>query len=176
MKKRISSVASIAFALLILIFAVWNLPRLKTPVRMLFTGETDFSGFTQFVHESYVNETVGRYAFVDLNGLFMRVTGRRTDNSVMKLKNGMLTEENSPLGDVTKLADGINTLAKYVREKGTPFLYVQIPYKLDMNEELVIEGKRDHSNENADRLLDALEAEVDTLDLRPLLCKDEESI
>lgn len=176
MKKRISSVASIAFALLILIFAVWNLPRLKTPVRMLFTGETDFSGFTQYVHESYVNETVGRYAFVDLNGLFMRVTGRRTDNSVMKLKNGMLTEENSPLGDVTKLADGINTLAKYVREKGTPFLYVQIPYKLDMNEELVIEGKRDHSNENADRLLDALEAEVDTLDLRPLLCKDEESI
>ena len=176
MKKKISSVASLVIASVLLLFAALNFPHLKPALYTFLTGQTDFSGFTRLVRESYVNDTVGRYGFVDLNGLFMRLTGRRTDNSVMKLRNGMLTEENTPPCDVTKLSEGINTLAEYLEEKGTPFLYVQLPYKLDLNAELVIAGKSDYSHDNAERLLEALDASVDTLDLRPLLCKDAGSI
>ena len=165
-----------AAAVMILVFAALNLPHLKTPLVLLLTGQTDFSGFTQLVHESYVNDTVGRYGFVDLNGLFMRMTGRRTDNSVMKLRNGMLTEENTPACDVSKVADGINRLAEYVQDKGMAFLYVQLPYKLDLNSALVIEGKTDFSHENADRLIKALDADVDVIDLRELLCRDEADV
>lgn len=175
-EKKISAAASCVAAAVILLFAVLNLPHLKAPLYSFLTGRTDFAGFTQLVHDSYVTDTVGRYGFIDLNGLFMRLTGRRTDNSVMKLKNGMLTEENTPLCDVTELSGAVNALADYVQEQGTAFLYVQLPYKLDLDGSLVIDGKTDFSHDNADRLLDALDADVDILDLRPLLCADRESI
>ena len=175
-EKRISAAVSMAAAAVMLVFAGLNFPHLKASLYMFVTGQTDFSGFTELVHESYVNDTLGRYEFVDLNGLFMRVTGRRTDNSVMKLRNGMLTEEHTPPCDVTALSDGINALAKYVQDQGTPFLYVQLPYKLDLNTALVIDGKEDFSHDNADRLIAALDAGVDVIDLRPLLCGDAESI
>ena len=171
-EKRISAAFSIAAAVLILVFAALNLPHLKTPLYHFLTGRTDFSGFTQLVHESYVNDTVGRYGFVDLNGLFMRMTGRRTDNSVMKLRNGMLTEEHTPACDVSGLSEGINRLAEYVQSRGAAFLYVQLPYKLDLESSLVIDGKTDFSHDNADRLIEALDAEVDVVDLRELLCRD----
>lgn len=175
-EKKISAAAAVIFASAILIFALLNIPHLKTPLYTLLTGQTDLSGFTQLVHESYVNDTVGRYGFVDLNGLFMRLTGRRTDNSVMKLKNGMLTEENTPECDVTELSGAINSLAEYVDGQGMGFMYIQLPYKLDLNSELVIEGRSDHSNENADKLLADLDESVDVLDLRQLLCRSAEDI
>lgn len=175
-ENKISAVAAIAVASGILIFAFLNVSHIKKPLYILAAGQTDFPGFTQLVRESFVNDTLGRYGFVDLNGLFMRLTLRRTDNGVMKLKNGMLTEENTPECDVSGMADGINALADYVRDEGMSFLYVQLPYKLDKDSSLVIEGKCDHSNDNADRLLEALDGEVDAVDLRPLFYGDEESI
>lgn len=175
-EKRVSAAFSIAAAVMILVFAALNLPHIKTPLYQLFTGQTDFLSFTRLVHESYVNDTLGRCGFVDLNGLFMRVTGRRTDNSVMKLRNGMLTEENTPACDVSLLSAGINKLADYVQDKGMSFLYVQLPYKLDLNSSLLIDGKSDFSHDNADRLIDALDAEIDVIDLRELLCRDEADI
>lgn len=174
--KKISAVFSFAFAGVILIFAALNMPHLKTAAYQLMTGQTEFSGFTQLVHESYVNDTLGKYAFIDLNGLYMRVTGRRTDNGVMKLKNGMLTEENTPECDVRGISEGINALAEYTQNSGANFIYIQLPYKLDPDSALVIEGKTDHSNENADSLIAALDDDIDVLDLRPLLSGSAESV
>lgn len=167
---------SIAVTALILLFAALNMPHLKDAAYQILTGQADFAGFTQLVHESYVNDILGRYEFVDLNGLYMRLTARRTDNGVMKLKNGMLTEENTPACDVTDISDGINKLAQYVRGSGKSFMYIQLPYKLDADSTLVIEGKKDYSNENADNLIASLDSAVDIVDLRPLLSGNAESV
>ena len=175
-EKKISAVFSLAFAGVILFFAALNVPQLKDSAYRLLTGKTNFEGFTQHVHESYVNSILGKYDFVDLNGLYMRVTGRRTDNGVMKLKNGMLTEENTPECDVDGISEGINALAEYTQESGVSFIYIQLPYKLDSESTLVIEGKKDYSNENADKLIASLNENVDVVDLRPLLSDSAESV
>ncbi len=175
-EKKISAVFSLAFAGVILIFAAINMPQLRDSAYRLLTRQTDFAGFTRLVHESYVNNILGKYDFVDLNGLYMRATGRRTDNGVMKLKNGMLTEENTPQCDVESISDGINALAQYTQESGASFMYIQLPYKLDSESTLVIEGKKDYSNENADKLIASLNESVDVVDLRPLLSGSAESV
>ncbi len=175
-EKKISAVFSLAFAGVILIFAAINMPQLRDSAYRLLTRQTDFAGFTRLVHESYVNNILGKYDFVDLNGLYMRATGRRTDNGVMKLKNGMLTEENTPQCDVESISDGINALAQYTQESGANFIYIQLPYKLDSESTLVIEGKKDYSNENADKLIASLNESVDVVDLRPLLSGSAESV
>ncbi len=175
-EKKISAVFSLAFAGVILIFAAINMPQLRDSAYRLLTRQTDFAGFTRLVHESYVNNILGKYDFVDLNGLYMRATGRRTDNGVMKLKNGMLTEENTPQCDVESISDGINALAQYTQESGANFIYIQLPYKLDSKSTLVIEGKKDYSNENADKLIASLNESVDVVDLRPLLSGSAESV
>ena len=175
-KTVIAYAASGLVTLFVFALAIMDLGCLRSPIYSLLTGRCDFKGFTQLVHEAYVSETVGLYQFVDLNGLYCAAAGRRVDNGVMKLKNGMLTEANTPLCDVSGMAEGINKLEKYVKSRGADFLYVQLPYKLDLSSELLIDGTEDHSNENADALISKLNEDIDVIDLRKYLSSSPEDV
>ena len=174
-KHCIAYAASGLIVLFVLALAILDIGCLRAPLSALLHRQCDFKGFTQLVHEAYVSGTAGLYDFVDLNGLYCAATGRRVDNGVMKLKNGMLTEANTPLCDVSAMAEGIRNLDKYVKSKGADFLYVQLPYKLDADSELLIEGTTDHSNENADALIAALDG-VAVFDLREVLAATPEDV
>ena len=88
--------------------------RLAAPaVADLAAGRISFTEFTSQVHDKCVSGTPLKYTFVDLNGLYCKLTGRNICNQIMRLKNGMLTNYNPERHDMTAPAAGITALADY---------------------------------------------------------------
>ena len=163
-------------ALLILLSAV-NFRILKGPLVKLIHREIGFEAFTAEVQNGYISDSfVFKNDFLNLNGLFARLTGRRTLNNVVKLNNGMLDE---PLQhtDMTALANGISAFSDYLGARDIPFLYVQIPYKEALDGQSAPTGVTLWGNVMADDLLSRLAAaDVDAVDLRPLLGRTQEML
>ena len=175
-KTVLRSFAALLAAALVM-FTLADMRLAGKPIARLFTGETDFKSFTDEVHNTLVSDTVGRYTFVNLNGLYCKLTGRNICNQIMRLKNGMLTNYNPERHDMTAPAEGIAALSDYAAQNGAQLIYVQCPSKLDAASQLLIPGEEDHSNENADELLSLLSAAgVDTLDLRRELAQTPQQV
>ena len=106
----------------------------------------------------------------------MRLTGARVSNDIVRMKNGMLTEE-SASADPSYAAGQITGLYQYLQNKDTPFLFVESPRKPDLSNSLMPEGTESHCHENANGLFRLLEANgVPTLDLRPELVGSEKAL
>lgn len=184
MKTRNSSISKIALrttavllAAALALFILADMRLAGKPIARLVSGETSFKDFTTEVHDALVSGTVGKYAFVNLNGLYCKLTGRSICNQVMLLSNGMLTNLNPEKEDMRPAADAISALAAFSEDEGAQFLYVLSPAKMDAENALLIPGESDHSNENGDELLSMLRAAgVDTLDLREALARTPEQI
>lgn len=184
MKTKRSSISRIALraaavllAATVALFILADMRLAGKPLSRLVSGETDFKGFTTEVHDALVSDTVGKYAFVNLNGLYCKLTGRSVCNQIMRLTNGMLTDLNPEKKDMRPAADAIAELAAFSEGEGAQFLYVLSPAKMDAENALLIPGESDHSNENGDELLSMLRAAgVDTLDLRESLARTPEQI
>lgn len=73
--------------------------------------------------------------------------------------------------DPTASAERVIALEEKLETKGIEFLYVQAPYKLNLNENNTIDGiYRDYANENATKFIEQVRlAGVDVLDLRESL-------
>ncbi len=172
--KPILAVCVLTFLFL---FSLCNIALPKEAVGKLLRRESSFSEFTSAVHEKYVSDQLkAKHVFINLNGLFARVSGRRVYNSVVLLKNGMLArKENSiKLNDMGK---GLIEISRFVEECGGLFLYVQAPGKMDKEKKLLPEGVDSYCNEAADKLLGGLRtSQVNTLDLRPYLSETPEQI
>ena len=109
-----------------------------------------------------------RMTFVELNGLFVRLIGQHACNGVLKtVPHGMLVNPSSSVVKVRKSARRMCRFAGFCRKRGVPFLYVQLPRKLDIGNRMLPAGVVDRSNRNADRLLkSAVEAGIKCIDLR----------
>ena len=129
---------------------------------------SQFRSFQDQIHENYTSDDLQhKLDFVNLNGLYARITGRQELNDVYRTKNGMITllmeEQNmDPLGkNLIRFSESLTTL-------DIPFLYVQAPYKEDFEDTIFPNGIRCYGNENADALLAQLKTgDVATYDLRP---------
>lgn len=169
-KRRIKLPLIAALALLILLSAV-NLKIVKEPMAKLARHETTFEEFVDAVETGYSSSNfAAKSSFVNLNGLFARLTGRRVLNGVVRGTNGMLTGAVNNM-DMTDLAGSIEDFSMYLQEyQDIPFLYVQLPYKEDLNGDFFPEGVASYANQNADALLSSLSAAgVNTIDMRPQL-------
>lgn len=157
-------------------FAI-NIGLAKQPVKNLLSGESTFSEFTSEIREEYTSDEFSlKNLFININGLFARITGQRVCNDVVLMDNGMLTVA-EPNRDMKKQANAITFLAEYTTEEGIPFFYVQAPYKEDPESELLPEGVVSYANENKEELLAYLEEEkVDVLNLSPYLSETKELI
>ncbi|MCH5261126.1 MAG: hypothetical protein J1F18_15370, partial [Lachnospiraceae bacterium] len=114
--------------------------------------------------------------FVNLNGLFARLTGRRLLNGTVKLNNGMLGFKIGD-ADMTTTANEISVFSDYLSEQNIPFLYIQMPGKESLDGQSFPVGVASSGNKNADNLLSLLSAEgVKTLDLRPLISQTQEML
>lgn len=147
-----------------------NIGLTEGPAESFLKGETSFSDFTRAVHGAYISDHMqGKDAFVDLNGLVARLSGRRICNNVIRLNNGMLCLNESVLA-VDGAAEGIARFSGFVEEQGGEFLYVQAPFKMDLKGELLPRGLTYNPNVSADQVLLELDRNgVDTLDLRPFV-------
>lgn len=152
---------------ILLILGILNIPNLISIGKELAEKKEYRPAFIRAeVNVSYTEDFLGKYSFINLNGLTAKLLGRRTVNDVVKLGNGHLT---SPINriDTTAAAMKVADLNEWLGEKGIPFLFVQTPYKIDENNKQLPRGIEDFSNENADAFLNAAkQSGVSCVDMR----------
>lgn len=170
-------VVAIIVGLAVLPFTLAEISLVYEPTKELFSGEIDFKTYTQAVQKEMTESATGKYTFINLNGLYCRLTGRNVCNQIMRLDNGMLTNLSPERFDMLPAAEGIAELAQFCEKQGTRLIFALPPAKLDAGSEILIPGEVDHSNENGDEFISLLaERGVDTLDLREYLAQTPEQI
>ena len=90
-------------------------------------------------------------------------------NDVVRMKNGYLTTTLPKLSNkqLSKITGGIKVFSDALSKEDINFLYVQLPFKVCPYDKELPVGVKDYSNEDADKVLSALEADaVNTLDMR----------
>ena len=167
---------AVLFLLLLGFLTVDNLGILLNTARSYLFREISFAGVMRQITEGYQEDLKQKEPLISLNGAYMRLTGARVSNGIVRMKNGMLTEE-SASADPSYAAGQITGLYQYLQNKDTPFLFVEAPRKPDLSGSLMPEGTESHCHENANGLLRLLEANgVPTLDLRPELVGSEKTL
>lgn len=181
MGERKQNLGNIILTICILVFlsafTVCNFGLVKSIGERLISKEIVFSEFVQEVQKTYTSdEFTLKNSFINLNGLWGRITGRREYNEVLLLKNGMLGGRLYHY-DMDPIKKSVNDCAQWMKEKDIPFVYVQAPYKEDLEGELFPKGVEAWANQMADELLGYLEEEnVQTLDLRPFTSANAEMV
>lgn len=106
-------------------------------------------------------------AFIELNGGFQRLIGRRVIDdaddhyTMVKLDNGALTftypEANQQSQEVlAQSAENTILFNQFLSEQGIPLLYIQAPAKIDPYDKQLPLGVSDYTNENGEAYLQAL--------------------
>ncbi len=166
---------SLVCAFLILGFVI-NLKLLIQPTKELTEDKIDFKEYTEAVQNQYTSKFFLKNSFLNLNGFFARSTGRSSYNDVVLLKNGMITHGTSSKLDMNGLANGINSFNAHLKENDVDFLYVQLPMKIDVNNELVLSGSQSYANENSNQLLSLIDKNVSVIDMRDYIAKNADDI
>ena len=134
----------IAFCCLLIIgrMTLGNATVFVKPIRKHLQGEMSFSDMTAEIAAGYYTDSLtNKYDFVNMNGLFARMTGKRQLNQTLLMKNGMLTNDRAYAPRSMKsYANGMVMFSDYLKEFGSCFIYSAIPYKSDMLTELVPAG------------------------------------
>lgn len=132
---------------------------------------------------SYVKEKTEKYTSTGMAGGTRIVEAARTYeeligwnmaavndyNPVIKLHDGHLSDL-AASRDVSENAEAVKELDSFCRELGIEYIYINLPKKICAYDDKEISGVLDYSNQNADRLLDAIgRAGVKHYDLRKKL-------
>lgn len=133
--------------------------------------------------ENTINENVGfRTSFIQANGLAQKLLGKRVisdadvNSTVVKLNNDYLVfiEQQATDDSLQSNTNSVLELKNYLKSRGTEFLYVQAPTKIDGRDQQLPSGVSDYSTENGERFISMLDsAGVDTLNLIEKLRKED---
>ncbi|MBQ8311089.1 MAG: hypothetical protein IJX80_08780 [Clostridia bacterium] len=151
----------------LIIGSLMNIGLVQKPIERLGDSTIDFSQFVDEIKSAYVSDFSNKECFINLNGLFARITGRHVYNEVSVLENGMLDYETLKELDMTAFANSVIQFDAFLKENGIAFLYAQVPNKSDLQDTLVREGIDNYGNRNANELIGLLEkTDTEILDLR----------
>lgn len=178
-KCKSSIIAAAIFCFFIGYMFVVNTALIKKPIMNFVRGTNDFRQTTKLIATNYVSKRLKyRTVFINLNGLFARLTGRRVCNEVLLLKGNVLTFAKSSRSDqLTESIEKTVRLAEFSKSLNIPFIYVVAPYKVSTSQDNIPVGAEIFANQNADAFLKGLSAAgVNSLDLRPLLSSNSEQI
>ena len=159
------------------IFFLLNLRMAMEPIKQFAKRELTLTEFTSEIKELYISDKfTAKNTFININGLFARLSGQKVCNETVLLKNGMLSKieikRNMP-----KQADAVEELNTYLTQKEIPFLFVQAPYKIDPEEALLPAGVDCYAHENAEEFVALMkEKNINLLDLRPYISNSVELI
>lgn len=168
---------TIALLVFILLTSTLNIHLLTDAIRSSLEEPAGLSGFIEKTETAYTSDDFKfKPLYINLNGLFAKLTGRTVYNEVATLKNGMLANSSLTAMDSQESSTAAASIAdfrSFAEDLGIEYLFVQAPYKLDIQEELLPVGVENHANQRADSILSFLsEYGVNTLDLRPWICAD----
>ena len=135
--KSFKSTAFISiFLVFIAVMSVTNIPLVIDPIKRLAAKETDFTGFVSEVKENYLSDFNQKNMYVNINGLFAKMTGRKVYNEVAILENGMLINEALNERDLSSSTEKLVEFSNYIKQTGREYLYVEAPYKMDLENTL----------------------------------------
>ena len=172
---------SVIFAAVILAFLsisfLLNFSLAEEPLSAFISGEIDLKEFTKQIQEIYKSDVDSKNSYININGLFARISGRQIYNEVVRLNNGMLTYSSIPVRDMDAFADGIADFDSFLESNGIEYVFLQCPIKSDINDELVPVGVENYGNSNANLLISNFdELGVEYIDFRPALAGSVEQI
>ena len=181
-KNRIRSVVAFCFCAFVLLMAAVNVKLSARPALSFLMGEESFKEMTKEIAENYVSSKFWlRSDFINYNGLFARVTGRRAYNETMLMNNGMLNYGSKTFSEAPdemleiNLADSVQQLSEYLQTMDIPMFFVLAPVKEDLEGDLLPEPFHNYQNETGDHLLSLLSDKgVEPLDLRPDISRNGE--
>ncbi len=143
------------------------------PIQKYINGEYSFVQARDEIELNYKEKLKEKYAFINLNGLYTRISGGRKCNEVIKLKNGSLTTLVEP-SDISDNAEKTIELKEKLEGEGIDFYFILSPFKT--NSDLLPYGLYDAVDDNCDTFLRQIDGRVPYLDLRPYLTDNAEHI
>ena len=182
MKRKHDTIIYMSIGIIVLVFILIlefsNLKIVLDPFVMLMRGELSFEEYTSEISTGYQSEKLReKNSFIELNGLFARMTGRRVYNDTALMSNGMLTYASMSRENTDHATEELKKDYDFLKTLGIPFLYVQAPYKLPLEGNLLPKGVDNYGNDNMNRFIEGLqEYGVPTLDLRTTLSKTKNDI
>lgn len=141
--------------------------------RFVFDTETKIKLYTTYLLIGQYGMTSAARAYNELIGCSMMKT--QSSSEVIYLNNGYLAwrEELVSDGDIEEIADGVRDFSEYLESRGIGFVYMNMGSKVCPYDRQLPVGADEHSNENGDRLVGALEdRSVDVLDFRDCMIRD----
>lgn len=143
------------------------------PLQKFWSKEYTFEQTRDEIAKNYPDKLEEKYEFINLNGLYVRMTGGRKCNDIIKLKNGSLTTVIESY-DIKSNAQQTIALKEKLAEKEIDYLYVQAPFKT--NSELMPYGLVNEADNNANAFLAKIDGKVPYIDLRPFMTDSDEHI
>ncbi len=174
MKNRTKKGLAGAVILFIAFFSVMHLSLIWGIITTIEKEDTAVS-IIEKIHEAYPKRLKHKFSFLNLNGFFARIIGRKVHNEIYRLRNGMLTLKYPPLPETasTEVLD----MARFCREQGIEFLYIHPPYKVDLHGMSLPYGYSNEVNDAVSTMLETLRKEsIPVKDLRPLLAATPEAV
>ena len=156
-----------------LYFAYVNRMIAIEPLQKYFKKEYTFVQTKDDIVLNYKEKLEEKYEYINLNGLYTKLSGGRKCNDIIKLKNGSLTsleESCDTSGNAQKTVE----LKERLEKEGIDFLYVLSPFKT--NVDLLPYGLPDSIDENCDIFLKHIDGKVPYIDLRPYFTDNAEHI
>ena len=168
-RNILRTVTAVCFCVFVLLMSIINLKLAGRPAVSFLTGELSFKEMTQEIADNYVSAKLWmRSDFINFNGLFARVSGRRAFNQTIRMENDMLNYGYSTFSDPPdetleiNLSDSIGSFADYMETLDIPFYFVLAPVKEDLEGELLPDAFQNYQNQTGDHLLELLsEKEID---------------
>lgn len=143
--------------------SIWTYENAESVIK---SKEGNINTVIDTIEETYTEGFISKYGFINLNGLSARAMGCQQVKNVIKLNNGYLSWSYGKF-DVEKYGNAIIDLKEYLTKKEIEYLYVAVPYKVDLQNSQVPTGVDEFSNANQNEMLELLEAgDVACFDLR----------
>ena len=177
--KWVSEIIIVSFLVLIGWFTLFNFPILLQQLFDFLTHPTDIFTFGNEISEIMKSDNLyHKDDFINLSGLYGRLSGRRLFNEVVLMKNGMLNYSEMKLNAKTyEIPLILSDFSHFVEDSGGKFFYVQYPGKYDKENDLMPEGLSPQIRKEITGLVDLIgKAGVDVLDLHPLIADSMEDI
>lgn len=136
--NRSRNIICVLFLIFVGVTAFLNRELFSGPLNEFLSGEMDFREMTEDIHNIFTgNQVNNRYAYINLNGLFARLSGRTKYNGAQLMNNGMLIYDALNTPKTEALAKGMIGFRDDLARLSIPFLFVAAPYKIPLSEDVL---------------------------------------
>ena len=118
---------------------------------------------------------------INISGLYGKLTGRQYYNGILVMKNGMLVSDQTELilkpSIIEPKIEALKDINEYINNYGGKFVYIQLPAKLDMEDDLMPPGHNSDTPLKVEGMLAQFrDAGIDIIDTLPLLSQTAEDL